>query len=363
MRIAYVSLHWPRTISSGVGKKITRQIGAWRAAGHEVDLFMHTVHRQLDAPLIPGKTFLYRSGGMAGEWQRISAVHQLLKAVQFYHPNIIYLRYGMYVYPIHRLANVAPLVEELNTNDLSQHERLGSLYDLYNRSTRGLILKRTSGLICMSNELARSPSNAAFRKPTLVIGDSIDLDNIPPLPAPQNIQPRVVFIGSPDSPWQGVDKLIALASRFPDISIHLIGYDQIDGYTSLPDNLHLYGYLDKMQYTKILRTMDCAISSLALHRIHLTESSPLKTRECLALGLPIVLPYKDTDLDHLNCKFLLKIPNKEDNIQTHGEAIRDFAYQMRGQRADREILAGLIDSKYKEQKRLSFFSEILQTAH
>jgi len=67
-------------------------------------------------------------------------------------------------------------------------------------------------------------------------------------------------------------------------------------------------------------------------------------------------------LDDLDCDFLLKIPNKEDNIQTHGEAIHEFAYRMRGHRADREILLRRIDSHPKEVMRLSFFKEILQQA-
>lgn len=358
MQIAYVSLHWPRTTSSGVGKKIRRQIDAWRASGNVVQLFMHTLRSETDAPLIPAEIFFFNNSGLFTEGGRIKAAKQLLKAVQYYKPDIIYLRYGMYVYPIQKLASIAPLVEELNTNDLVQHQRLGKLYSLYNRFTRSLLIRRTSGLVCLSNELATKPHNVKFKKPTKVIGDGIDLDNILPLPAPENAQPRVAFIGSPDSPWQGVDKLVQLAQSFPDLSIHLIGYDRVDGFDSLPENLYLYGYLNTMDYVNTLKTMDCAISSLGLHRISLTESSPLKTRECLALGLPMVLPYIDTDLDGLNADFLLKIPNKEDNIQTHGHTIRDFAYRMRGRRVDRKMITS-IDQVAKEEERIRFFEEII----
>jgi hypothetical protein len=200
-----------------------------------------------------------------------------------------------------------------------------------------------------------------FEKPTRVIGDGIDLDNLPPLPAPRNAQPRLAFIGSPGAPWQGVDKLIELAQSFPDISIHIIGYDRIDGHDSLPKNLCLYGYLKTAEYQKILGTTDCAVGSLALHRISLNESSPLKTRECLAYGLPMILPYDDTDLKDLEADFLLKIPNKEDNIHTHGQAIRDFAYRMRGRRVDRNLIA-VIDQVVKERERMQFFEEISSQA-
>ena len=255
-------------------------------------------------------------------------------------------------------ACAAWLVEELNTNDLAQHRRLGRVYAFYNRLTRGILISRTNGLVCLSNELAKVQHNVRFIKPTRVIGDGIDLDNISPLPAPENAQPRVAFIGSPDAPWQGVDKLIELAQSFPDITIHIIGYDRIDGHDLLPENLCLYGYLETVKYQKILGTMDCAIGSLGLHRISLNESSPLKTRECLAYGLPMILPYEDTDIEDLDADFLLKIPNKEDNIHTHGHAIRDFAYRMRGRRVDRALI-GMLDQKLKERQRLQFFEEIL----
>ena len=338
MRIAYISLHWPRTIASGVGKKILRQMDAWQAEGNDVQLFMHTAQYESDVPLLPGEVFFYRGHGLSVEWGRIKAAYRLLKAVQDYRPDIIYLRYGMYVYPIHCLTSIAPLVEELNTNDLAQHRRLGRVYAFYNRLTRGILISRTNGLVCLSNELAKVQHNVRFIKPTRVIGDGIDLDNISPLPAPENAQPRVAFIGSPDAPWQGVDKLIELAQSFPDITIHIIGYDRIDGHDLLPENLCLYGYLETVKYQKILGTMDCAIGSLGLHRISLNESSPLKTRECLAYGLPMILPYEDTDIEDLDADFLLKIPNKEDNIHTHGHAIRDFAYRMRGRRVDRALI-------------------------
>lgn len=359
MRIAYVSLHWPRTLISGVGKKIIRQINAWTTAGHEVKFFMHSIRRESDAPLIPGEVFYYpESGRLAGEWNRVIAARNLLNAVKSYRPDIIYLRYGMYVYPIHHLAKIAPLVEEITTNDLVQHEGLGIIHSLYNRLTRGIILRRTSGFVCLSNELANASFNAVFQKPTRVIGDGIDLDNIQPLPAPNNIQAQVTFMGSPGSLWQGVDKLVFLARAFPEMGIHVIGYDHIDGVSSLPDNMRLYGYLNTQEYIKVLAGMDCAIGSLGLHRIQLNESSPLKTRECLALGLPMVLSYKDTDLDDLECDFLLKIPNAEDNIQTHAQAIYDFAYRMRGRRVERKQIVRL-DQTRKESERIAFFKELL----
>ena len=361
MRIAYVSLHWPRTRNTGVGKKIQSQIAAWQSLRHEARLFMHTSRYEPASDLIEADIFPYEvRGKFQTEINRIRATQALVKAVEPYHPDIIYLRYGIYVYPAHCLMKIAPVVEEINTNDLTQHEDLGGIYSLYNRLTRGIFLRRVRGLVTVSRELEVSSAFASYHKQTCTIANGIDLTTFTPFPAPSNKVPRLVFIGSPGYPWHGIDKLVHFARAYPDLQLDIVGYDQLPELEPLPENLKLHGYLSSEEYKKVLAGADIAISSLALHRIQLEEASPLKSRECLALGLPLVLAYMDTDLGEAEYDFLLKIPNKEDNIQTHGEAIYEFAHRMRGCRADRVILEKCISSTYKEQRRLEFFSEILQ---
>ena len=361
MRIASISLHWPRTKNSGVGKKLDRQIKAWQAGGHEARLFMHTSRYAPLLELVPAEVIPYDSAGIVRtELNRIAAAKRLVDAVRAYRPDVIYLRLGMYTYPVHQLMQIAPVVGETNTNDLNQHEGLGKVYALYNRLTRGLLLRRLSGLIAVSRELAEVPAFADFHKPTCVIANGIDLQNFEPLPAPSNPTPRLAFIGNPGYLWHGVDKLVALARLIPDMELDIIGYDSLPGLDNLPENLHLYGYLPSDKYKKILAGADAAISSLGLHRVGLEEASTLKSRECLALGFPLILPYIDTDLHNLKVDFLLNIPNKEDNIQTHGQVIRDFVYRMCGRRADRKLIMS-IDQTQKEKNRLHFFEEVITT--
>lgn len=363
MRIAYISLHWPRTRNSGVGRKIASQIAAWRAHGNDVRMFMHTTPHTTASELIEADYFLYEpSGKIATEINRIAAMRMLVAAVEKFDPDVIYLRYGIYVYPAHRLTQIAPVVEEINTNDLTQHEGLGGLYSLYNRLTRGILLRGVHGLVTVSRELAASAAFAPYHKPTQVIANGWDLDGFPQLPAPSNPVPRLVFIGSPGHPWHGVDKLVALMRLFPDVQLDIVGYDALPELDPLPGNVTLHGFLALEEYQKVLSAADVAVSSLALHRVGLEEASPLKSRECLAFGLPLVVPYVDTDLDELDCDFLLKIPNKEDNIQTHAARIREFTYQMRGRRADRDVLLPRIGSSAKEASRLAFFEKFVQTS-
>ncbi len=361
MRVASISLHWPRTVNSGVGKKLDRQIKTWQASMHEVRLFMHTYRYTPVSELIPAEVITYDAvGKLRTEFSRITAAKKLVAAVRSYHPDVIYLRLGMYVYPVHQLARIAPLIGEINTNDTIQHKELGIVYTLYNLLTRSILLRCLDGLIAVSHELAHTTAYSKFRKPTSVIANGIDLDKFETLPPPSNTTPRLAFIGNPGYFWHGVDKLVTLARLIPDVHLDIIGYNSLPGYGALPENVHLHGYLPVAEYKKILSDAEAAISSLGLHRIGLEEASPLKSRECLALGLPLILAYMDTDLNDLQADFLLKIPNKEDNIQTHAQSIRDFAYRMKGQRVNRELIAS-IDQVTKEHERVQFFEEIISS--
>jgi hypothetical protein len=359
MRIAYVSLHWPRTRNSGVGKKIQSQIAAWKTMGHDTQLFMHTSLHEPQSELIEANYFFYeKTGKIRTEVNRIYAMSRMLAAIRDFHPDLIYLRYGIYVYPGHRLMDIAPVIEEINTNDLTQHEELGHIYSLYNRFTRGIFFRRVRGLVAVSHELANSPAFASYGKPTHVIANGVDLKSFPQLPPASNEIPRLVFIGNPGYTWHGVDKLITLAKFVPDIHLDIVGYSKLPEHEPLPKNVTLHGYLAMKEYQNILATADVAISSLALHRVRLEEASTLKSRECLAFGLPLIIAYVDTDLDNPNCDFLLKIPNKEDNIETHYGVIRDFAYRMRGLRVHHSQIIK-IDQTHKEADRLFYFSQLL----
>jgi glycosyltransferase involved in cell wall biosynthesis len=240
MRIAYVTLHWPRTRDSGVGKKIQSQIAAWKARGHEARLFMHASQYEPQSDLIEADYFFYPiNGKVKTEFNRIRAMRQLIAALRKFNPDVIYLRYSIYVYPAHLLMGIAPVVEEINTNDLTQHDELGGIYSLYNRLTRGIFLRRVRGLVTMSHELALSHAFASYGKPTMVIANGIDLDATKPLPAPDHQAPHLFFIATPGYTWHGIDHLVELARRYPDIVIDVVGYDHIEGIDILPGNIRL----------------------------------------------------------------------------------------------------------------------------
>ena len=362
MKIAYITMHWPRTKNSSIGKKIIRQINEWRLQGHDVRFFSHLYNTDDKFDLIDGDRFFFdaNNGLIQREFGRISAATKLINAVREFTPDIIYLRWGMYTAPIQRIFTIAPVVLEINTNDKKEHRHLGIFLDLYNRLTRSILFKAASGLVFTSFELARDPAFTSFKKPFDVIANGIDLHTIPFYSAPANKPPRLVFLGTPGMAWHGLDELSRFAEMNADIEIDIIGSgpEEISGI--IPPNMHLYGYLQGMEFEDMLAKADVAIGTISLFSKGMNEASPFKIRDCAGRGIPCILPYKDTDLSDIQTHAILQIPNAPNNLVSHNQEVHDFIFSMRGKRLKREQIADRIDIVKKEKQRLAFFKQILE---
>jgi glycosyltransferase involved in cell wall biosynthesis len=365
MRIAYVAVHLEKKLmTGGVGAKIKTQVRLWRENGHDVRLFLLTP----DGIEIPGASIFRFSSPVklpflkfaAKEFSRFIELSRLVESVRAFNPDVIYLRYGLFALPLQKLFDVAPVVVELNSNDVDEYRSRGAFFFQANRLTRGITLGRAAGWVVTSHEIGSLPVNQGFKNPRCVIANGIDFDAFTPLPAPKNDRPVIAFVGTPGYRWHGVDKLHDLALACADIKFDVIGY-QADDQASKPANIVFHGFLGRDDYMKILAGADVSCGSLALHRNNMQEASPLKVRESLAYGVPMILPFMDTDLHDLDADFLLRLPNTEDNVRSNADAIREFAHRMRGRRVDRAVIFPRLDQRRKEQARLAFFSQILES--
>jgi len=365
VRIAYVALHLGRVyIHSGVGVKIRTQMRLWQEMGHETCLFLHTPDiSELDWGSQPVALFNYRQQAnvLARELSRSAALGDLIRRLQAYRPDIICLRYGLFSYPLQAMYQIAPVAVEINTDDVAEYRTRGIMFYHINRLTRRLILQPARALMPVSHEIARLPENSRFAKPQITLSNGIDLRAFAPLSAPCNPVPVLAFVGSPGRSWHGVDKLLPLAARFPELRFEVIGYLG-EEFLDAPPNIRWHGYLPPDQVRRALAQCDVAFGTLALHRKNMQEASSLKVREALAYGLPVILGYEDTDFIGSEFDFLLRLPNTEQNVLDHAEEIRDFAYRMRGVRVEREAIAGRIDQAEKETERLRFFEKLLSPA-
>lgn len=366
MRIAYVVLHLEEIImKGGVGKKISAQLRIWQEMGHSAHLFLHSPDK---LEYVDTSTFTYHSGqndklvrSLDREYQRCRVLKMMLDQIKVYQPDVIYLRYGMFCIPLQEIFRIAPVIVEINGDDINEYRYRGHIYYWLNRLTRPVTMGRAVGYVALSNEIARLTSNTIYNKPTLTLANGVDMRLYPSLPAPSNETPRLAMVFSAVFPWHGLDKLIWLAEKFPDLNFDLAGYGLETRTQSMPANIHFYGSLDPGPLRDMLAKADVAVGTLALHRKQMEEASPLKVRESLAYGIPNIIAYSDTDLVDMNTQCLLTIPNCEDNVEQSADVIHRFAYSMKGKRVDRDIIAPRIDQRIKEKKRLDFFESLVET--
>jgi len=348
LKIAYI-LHWDLAREDGVTKKVRTQLKYWRRSAC-VKVFSYCSESAAPSN-VEVECFMYRS-----PWQRIQATKRLVDSVRTWAPDVIYFRYDPPYPPLFPLFKNIPTVVELNTDDVQEYRLGPKLRACYNLFARRVVLKHAVGLIAVTHEIAQLPHITCYAKPTLVLGNALDLIEYPSLSTIPHEHPRLIFIGSEKVPWHGVDKLVWLAQQLPYCHIDLVGnYPQLQK-TALP-NLHIHGFLAQKDYESLMAYADLAIGTLALHHNNMNEASPLKVREYLAYGLPVIIGYQDTDFMN-GARFILQLPNTENNVETHLEQIKDFIEDMRGYRVPRELVTTQIDAAVKEPQRLKFIRDV-----
>jgi glycosyltransferase involved in cell wall biosynthesis len=356
MKVAYVC-YWNLLEKDGVAHKIDSQVLEWRRGGAEVDVFCLSAQPRLEQQveshwsLFPFKTLV----------GRVASTVKLQRAVAAFAPDVVYLRYDLFLPPLGSLLSRFPAAVELNSDDrqeIRQRKRRPRSASIYNEFNRRSILSRAGGFLCVTHELASSPLFTVYQKPTIVVSNGVDLDALTPLPVRGGKRARAVFLGSRNQFWHGVDKIIVLAEEMPEMDFDLIGYDPADLPAELPENITVHGILARSEYEPIVARADLAIGTLALHRKQMEEACPLKVREYLGYGLPVVIAYEDTDFMGEDPWYILRLPNTESNVRDSVPTIRAFVERVRGRRVPRGEIEERVGTHAKEVRRLEFLREL-----
>jgi Glycosyltransferase Family 4 len=367
LRIAYIC-YASAFVRQGVNDKVATQVAWWTRAGHDARLLCLSRAPGTGAagPMLPGTIFTFRTAG-----ERVRATLALARAARRLAPDVVYLRYGRFVPPLPPFLWPLPVAVEINTDDRLEVALYGRAGWLYNELNREATLRAAAGLVCVTHELARSRTFSRYGKPTVVIANGVDPGNISAVPPANNAGAEaVMLVGAiPLASWAGADKVVALAREMPDLTVHLVGADSAQALGPfpgdagrLPPNIRLHGTLPRSGYRRLLARADFGIGPLALHRKGLSEASPLKTREYLLHGLPVLTAHHDTDFLGEEPWFLLRLPNREDNVATSLPAIRAWAASIRGRRVPRDAVVARLGSEGKESARLAFLARLAHRA-
>ncbi len=320
MRIASLC-YWDPAAGDGVANKVEAQVRLWREAGHQVEA----------AWIRPGR--------------RLEDTGPAVGAVDGFHPDLLYLRYDLFLPAVWRLLRRCPAVVEVNTDSSAEALIRGVRARVYDALNRRLVFGRAAGVVAVTGELA-----SRFPEPVAVVSNGADAASVPRLPAPANERPRAVFAGSPAMAWHGVDRLVELARALPEVDFELLGPRP----AALPANVTAHGTLAGDAYWAVLAGSDVAFGSLAMERAGLREGCPLKVREYLLAGLPTVIGYEDTDFPGELPWYLAQYEGPEQ--------VRAFVAQVRGRRTPRDDLERLLSWRAKETERLAFLDRVARSA-
>lgn len=366
MKILYLSdVNIDRT--SGVLTKINHQIEYWTNSGHEVYFIsIENFKTNFKNILLTKKVTdflviqqlalrrIVKEGASHGFLNGTLGQNKILKYCKKILPDLIYLRELLPFPGIQKTLNFFPAILEANTLLKEELKLASGKARLAQKQFSELIYLNINGFIGVTDEIKQQFTK--YKKPLITISNGIDLKNVAGRKTLSNYrgQPNIVFVGSPNQAWQGVDKFVLLAKNCPEFNFHLIGMKIPE---NLP-NLIQYGYLSQNELDEIYPKMDIGIGTLAAFRKNLNEACPLKVRAYLSKGLPVVIAYFDKDLT--NQDFVLKIENSEESIINNLLKIKEFILQKKEIIVSEETVRPLISSEIKEKERLTFFEMIIQ---
>jgi hypothetical protein len=346
--IGYGIVHYGTT-NSGVFKKISDQVAQWKKMDIVPHLFVitdtdsinHWLEIDCEIEILVDSSFLKKI------WNRI----KLLSLAKNSEVNLLYVRD---VFPIFYPKLEVPIVLEVQSSvfrELSQRRKI--LSRIY-RKFSYLLYRRVNGAVYVTNELLEK-NEAQLRDSCqkIVIGNGIDLSRIVTLGSGQQGRPSLFFVGHPNQSWHGVEHMIKFAEVHTNVDLHIVGYE----FESKFSNIFSHGMLNETLYIEIAKSCVAGVASLELSSIGMKDASPLKSREYLALGLPLISRYKDPDFTP-SPDFILELPQDGSEVMIHSDQILQFLNDWNGKRVQREQIAH-IDVSKKELQRVRFFKEVI----
>lgn len=147
-------------------------------------------------------------------------------------------------------------------------------------------------VVGVTDEIAQHEASrvSTRRMPTLVYPNG-GPDTAAPVADRRSETPHLLCASSYFSPWQGVDLLLDSLSSCPrDFVLHLAGeLSSEDAAAAARDSrVVVHGSLTQAQMRDLATVCWAGISSLAIERQGFRTACPLKVREYLSMGLPVV---------------------------------------------------------------------------
>ena len=329
MKILFLIFHGFNP-NNGISKKISYQLDAFKAWGHEAYLcYMdesESKRRFVDDTVIAD----YGNGRKGKILKRTefgSIVDYAIKeGIEFVYIRSNHNANPFTIHMVRRMKkNGMKVVMEIPTYPYDQEYFYKNMWRqlVQDKIFRKLFAKQLDAIVTFTEE------SYIFGKQTIRISNGIDFDSVRMKKESHHPTNELHLIGVAEiHRWHGFDRVIKGLSEYyatkkeMKVYFHVVGYFfspvEEEDITNLIKENHLESYVvlhgkkHGNELDDIFDQCDFGIGSLGRHRVGIEHIKTLKNREYAAKGIPFA--YSETDTDFDNRPYVLKMPADETAI-------------------------------------------------
>ena len=330
MKILFLIFHGFDS-NNGISKKISYQLDAFKANGHETHL-CYMDENGSKRRIVDGKTIADYGNGKKGKILKRTEFGSIVDYAIKEGIEFVYIRSNHNANPftIHMVRrmkkNGMKVVMEIPTYPYDQEYFYKNMWRqlVQDKIFRKLFAKQLDAIVTFTDD------DFIFGKRTIRISNGIDFDSVRMKKESHHPTNELHLIGVAEiHSWHGFDRVIkGLADYYTtprDIKVyfHVVGYFfsyvEKEGITNLINEYHLEPYViihgkkHGNELDDIFDQCDFGIGSLGRHRVGIDNIKTLKNREYAARGIPFI--YSETDTDFDNKSYILKASADESPIR------------------------------------------------
>ena len=341
MKILFLIFHGFNP-NNGISKKISYQLNAFKANGHEAHLcFMDesiSKRRIVDDHII-----IDYGNGTKGKILKRTEFGSIVDYAIKNSIEFVYIRSNHNANPF--TINMVKRMKKAEMKVVMEIPTYPYDQEYFNKSMRRQLIqdklfrnqfaKHLDGIVTFTEE------DFIFEQKTIRISNGIDFDSVRLKRTSNHPDNELHLIGVAEiHRWHGFDRVIqGLADYYSSpkelkVYFHIVGYffssvEKEEITHSISDNhlepyIILHGKKHGEELDEIFDKCDFGIGSLGRHRVGIDDIKTLKNREYAARGIPFV--YSETDSDFDKQPYVLKMPADESAINI--ETIISFYHHM-----------------------------------
>ena len=328
--------------NNGISKKISYQLEAFKANGHEAHLcFMD--ENGSKRRIVDGNIIADYGNGKKGKILKRTEFGSIVNYAITQKIDFVYIRSNHNANPftinmVRQMKKAGmKVVMEIPTYPYDQEYFNKSMRRqlIQDKLFRNMFAKQLDAIVTFSEE------DYIFGQQTIRISNGIDFNSVRMKKESHHPDNELHLIGVAEiHRWHGFDRVIlGLAEYYTQprdmkVYFHMVGYffspveeaeiTEIIKKHHLEPYIILYGKKHGEELDKIFDQCDFGIGSLGRHRVGIDHIKTLKNREYAARGIPFI--YSETDTDFDNKLYVLKMPADETAINI--ENIISFYQQL-----------------------------------